>query len=141
MILEEEFNRPDKTPSFIGAYKVSDFICDKIIDFFESNPNRHADGSIDGGVDKKAKDSTDLTLYPGEEVFDEYMAEIWQLMNQYTEEYGYAGYYGRWTSGVINMQKYKPGQGFHVWHTERTGAIEPMVSRHLVFMTYLDDVS
>jgi hypothetical protein len=39
----------------------------------------------------------------------------------------------------VAIQHYKPNEGFYVWHTERTGA-ERVASRHLVFMTYLNDV-
>jgi hypothetical protein len=34
-----------------------------------------------------------------------------------------------------------PTQGFHSWHTERSNARMPNVTRHLVFMTYLNDIS
>lgn len=37
----------------------------------------------------------------------------------------------------INIQHYKKGGGFHVWHSERTGAVR---NREFVFMTYLNDV-
>jgi prolyl 4-hydroxylase len=137
---EEKFYRPNEVPLFIGSYQIDVKVCERLIDFFESNPIRQTKGEIDGGVDKSAKDSTDLMMMPGEGMFDEYMTEVWRVMENYTNEYGYAGYYGPWTSGPVNIQRYFPCQGFRVWHTERTGAVEPMGSRHLVFMTYLNDV-
>ena len=49
--------------------------------------------------------------------------------------------YGNWGFVQnINIQHYAPSEGFYAWHTERTGAAEPMVSRHMVFMTYLNDL-
>ena len=38
----------------------------------------------------------------------------------------------------INIQKYKPSQAYHSWHKER-GSIRTC-TRHLVFMTYLNDI-
>ena len=38
------------------------------------------------------------------------------------------------------MQWYPKGGGFKQWHTERSNALPGSVYRHLVFMTYLNDV-
>ena len=46
-----------------------------------------------------------------------------------------------WLVGTtMNIQKYKPGEGFFSWHTERTLPLPETVDRALVFMTYLNDV-
>ena len=37
----------------------------------------------------------------------------------------------------FNIQHYKPGEGYHAWHTERTASKQ---NREYVFMTYLNDV-
>ena len=39
----------------------------------------------------------------------------------------------------MTIQHYKPGEGFYKWHTENTG-YSYNLNRHLVFMTYLNDV-
>ena len=50
--------------------------------------------------------------------------------------------YGAWSViEPVNIQYYKPSQGYHAWHTERTTHKEPEGHRHLVFMTYLNDVN
>ena len=41
----------------------------------------------------------------------------------------------------FNIQRYLPGQGFKIWHCERSGPVDTCVFRHLVFMTYLNDVT
>jgi hypothetical protein len=38
----------------------------------------------------------------------------------------------------FNIQKYSPTQGYHAWHCEKTNL--GTARRHLVFMTYLNDV-
>ena len=41
----------------------------------------------------------------------------------------------------INIQFYKPGEAFHGWHFERGSSDFPACGRHLVWMTYLNDVN
>ena len=40
----------------------------------------------------------------------------------------------------MSMQHYEKGGGFKKWHTERINSLPGSVYRHLVFMTYLNDV-
>ena len=41
----------------------------------------------------------------------------------------------------INIQYYPKNGGYKQYHTERTNLNYPIVSRHLVFMTYLNDIT
>lgn len=134
------FKRHLITPSFFGEYKIPKNVCEEIIGFFEMNQHRHEQGSVGYGVRKDMKDSTDLAIYPNEAIYQKYTSCLMPVVEKYIKEYGFAGYFDFWESGVINIQKYLPGQGFHAWHAERTRGVEPAVSRHLVFNTYLNDV-
>ena len=59
-----------------------------------------------------------------------------------TEETGARLRYGAFSlTSRTNVQLYPPGGGYKTFHTERTGKGEPEGSRHLVFMTYLNDVA
>ena len=40
----------------------------------------------------------------------------------------------------FNIQMYKPKEGYTAWHCERPTATIPVICRHLVFMTYLNDL-
>ncbi len=40
----------------------------------------------------------------------------------------------------FNIQYYKPGGGYKAWHSERANGTPMLTVRHLVFMTYLNDV-
>lgn len=52
---------------------------------------------------------------------------------------GYGSF--EWDTGSsMNIQKYKPGEGFFNWHCERSVPTAASVDRALVFMTYLNDV-
>ena len=59
----------------------------------------------------------------------------------YKETFPFSTYYSSWkiVDGA-NIQYYKPGAGFKAWHCERGSAIMPVTTRHLAWMTYLNDV-
>ena len=70
------------------------------------------------------------------------MASLLRSAEEYVEKFPYANNYDPW--GIvepINIQKYLPGGGYYEYHTERGSANGVQSSRHLVFMTYLNDVS
>lgn len=128
-------------PQFLGDYSMPHEICDKLISFFEQNKSRQTKGTVGLGVDKSIKDSIDMPIDPSEQIFAEYMSELYKCTDLYVSEYPFCNYYYAWGSGIMNIQKYEPGGGFHAWHCERSTPFQPVVSRHLVFMTYLNDVS
>jgi hypothetical protein len=119
-------------------------ICDEIIKIFKDAPNKHI-GISSNGVNIKEKDSTDLSIkiddIEGNIILTNYMNQLQKICDNYVKEYEYAGYYTNWAIiEPINIQHYKPNQGYHAWHTERSSIVFPASSRHLVFMTYLNDV-
>ena len=93
-------------------------------------------------VDKKRKSSTDIPilLSNGEKEIHNYLKELTHVVNQYKKKYKYCdiqqnawGITEQW-----NIQQYKPGEGYFIKHFERSGG--KTVNRHLVFMTYLNDI-
>lgn len=118
-------------------------LCDDLIAYFEGNPNKRlGECSNHKGkeVNKDIKDSIDVELVL-EELKNRYCSELQKVVDVYIEEYPYVNYYAAW--GIIepiNIQKYNAGGGFKAWHTERAGNKGVPASRHLVFMTYLNDV-
>jgi hypothetical protein len=68
-----------------------------------------------------------------------YLDKLKTCRNSYISQYPYVNMYSAWdVNEPINIQHYNPNGGFHLWHTERTNAY---TSRHMVFMTYLNDVT
>jgi hypothetical protein len=70
-----------------------------------------------------------------------YLEELQLILNQYIEKFPSCN------SGcsfgireVVKIQHYKPNEGYHKLHFERDTCREPFSSRHLVFMTYLNDI-
>ena len=129
---------------FIESYYLSDLsTCDNLISLFENSKNKTA-GEISGGVNKTVKDSTDLHLYINDivnsEVLTNYFKQLSDCLILYKQKYKFCDK-GKKVWGLqndFNIQKYKPSQAYHNWHTERGG--KKTSNRHLVFMTYLNDV-
>lgn len=141
---EHELN---KQANFIGGWYLDDTsICDELIAFFKTSQHKspgHIGGAV-SHVDLDVKESTDLSLENAPiELFKKYATDNLQLVaNAYVEKYTCADAFSPWR--IVewpNIQYYPPGGGFKSWHTERSGCMHPSSARHLVFMTYLNDVS
>jgi len=131
--------------SFIGAWYLSNLkVCDELIAYFKQSKVEPGQIGHDRKVLPEIKDSLDL-ISEGQDldhpVFKKYLYGLNEITRKYIEKYEAAGAVNAW--GIrepINIQYYKPKGGFKVWHTERTGKLAPSINRHLVFMTYLNDV-
>lgn len=130
--------------NFILEHNINLLLCDKLIEFYENSPIKNQGKIYNQGeslVCLEIKNSTDVPL-TNNELLSQYFIELNNCVSEYIKKYFYAAYYGKWTiTEEINIQKYLPKQGFFQWHTERTMAISPNNNRHLVFMTYLNDVN
>ena len=129
---------------FIQSYYLSDlFLCDKLIDIFYQT--EHFQGKVSGGkIDKTIKDSTDCNLYikdiENSVVLQSYFKELNEMVKKYKTRYIFCDKnHAEWgLEESFNIQKYKPTQAFHSWHSEISSPINS--KRHLVWMTYLNDV-
>ena len=130
--------------NFILENTIDLSICDDVIEYHKNSDEKQT-GKIyesDGtqSADPNFKISTDVILPPGD-LATKYIVELHGCVKKYIEKYSYAGYYGKWSiNEPINIQHYKPNEGFFSWHTERTSNSIPGAFRVLVFMTYLNDV-
>ncbi len=132
---------------FIKGYYLDDLnICDRFIDYFNNNKELHGAGFVYGEKlinDKKQKESTDINLNITDDknkcdVLIDYEQELIKAIDKYKDEFPSIEYGARW--GIfehLNIQYYKPGQGFKSWHCERN---QKNNNRMLVWMTYLNDV-
>jgi hypothetical protein len=146
----KEFSIEGSEPLFVAGWFLDDLsICDELIDFWQKNPTLRRAGSagfpdgVESSVDTNFKDSTDITLTTQQPppVLEKYGHHLKKVMDCYKEKFYWAGAYGSFAlMEPVNIQQYKPGGGFKQWHTERTESHFPSVTRHLVFMTYLNDV-
>ena len=136
----------DAKKSFIGAWFFEDqSLCDDLIYYFEQNPNKvtgEIHRSIDKfpKVDKEEKDSIDLDLKLDTTIGKRYVTELQKVLEMYKIKYPSCDRTSKYEIESINLQKYNPQGGYKSWHTERSGGLFPGAYRHLVFMTYLNDV-
>mmetsp|Transcript_72196 Transcript_72196/g.145254 ORF Transcript_72196/g.145254 Transcript_72196/m.145254 type:complete len:278 (+) Transcript_72196:58-891(+) len=135
---------------FMGAFMIEDpSVCDDLVAAFEEDPSAHRKGVVGrngkGVVDPNAKESLEISFLPNDprRAWKRYVSALQQVMPKYVEKYPYcANYVGEWgLSSQTNFQYYPAGGGYKLYHTERRDRNEPGASRHLVFMTYLNDVT
>ena len=116
-------------------------LCNKLIKYHTDSPNK-AKGAIgSGNYQPSIKDSTDVAL-PKNNLYLDYEANLKTVVDQYINTFQFCNFYSPWSIVELPViQKYEPTQGFHQWHTERSMISQEASRRHLVFMTYLNDVS
>lgn len=137
----------NKLNNFIGGWYLDDTsICDELIEFSNSSPriNGYSTNGHGEFVDKNVKDSLDVMLNTApEQLYRKYVLGNLQLVvDEYIKKYSYCNVHSPWS--IVQppfVQYYPPGGGYKIWHTERGCNSQPSVSRHLVYMTYLNDIT
>ena len=145
MITEHKIN---KSENFICGYYDDDYsMIDEILEFY-NNHTEKSQGKIlfadnQATVDPEIKLSTEISLEYNTDLMTRYLRVYLQpKLLKYIERYSYANNYSPWSVvESINIQQYQPKEGYFSWHTERTMAWSTATNRHLVFMTYLNDVT
>jgi prolyl 4-hydroxylase len=132
--------------NFILQDKLQDIsICDDLITLFYKNKDSWGQGTSNYKIDHDVKKSTDLSInvnYIDEiPILKKYHQELDIIANNYATKYEYAkkgASFG--ITEAFNIQYYKPNEAFYGWHFERMSYDFPICHRHLVWMTYLNDV-
>lgn len=115
-------------------------VCDELIGFHQQS-NEKEKGKSGHGVNTEIKDSTDVVL-SDVNLLKKYGAQLQIVSGKYIQKFPYCNHYSPWSifENVMIQHYAPPQQAFKAWHTER-GINHPQISaRHLVFMTYLNDV-
>jgi hypothetical protein len=136
--------------SFMGAWFLEDMtVCDDLIKYFQNNKDKQQPGeagdpeSFGPKIIPAIKDSVDMFFMPGEDidVWTKYTKELEKCIAEYIQLYPRCTSTDRWGFyEATNLQFYPPGGGYKAWHSERVCSVDPYPLRHLVFMTYLNDV-
>jgi|OM-RGC.v1.011236608 hypothetical protein len=142
------------SPTFIHTRKnaLSKDVCESLIDIFEKRTELHNEGVFGSGgetvKDDSIKSSTDVTFNPSyldDEDFGPIFNEnLIPTLQNGLNEYGNRFYLGMDNvcemeiSAFFNMQRYKPGGGYKIFHCERAG--NQFFPRTLAWMIYLNDV-
>ena len=134
---EHDINKLD---NFIcGWYLDDQSICDILINHHKSNPSER--GIVIGGVKLEVKNSLDLVL-ADVSLLTQYTSKLQLCVDEYIKKYKWCDQYSAWgVTQFPNIQKYEANGAFYAWHTERVDGEYPASTRHLVFMTYLNDVN
>jgi len=119
-------------------------ICDELINAYKNAENK-LEGFAGDELNYKVKKSTETVFtinnFIENELGAKYIVELQNIVNKYIDKYKFSAKTSKWTiTDNIKIQFYNKNEGYFKWHTERDNAKEPYVSRHLVFMTYLNDV-
>jgi len=139
---EHSINRLD---NFIGGWYLDNLeICDELIEYHRNTPDKGPGTAYQNADDKnpdpEVKDSIDC-LVTDNDLGIKYLTEVQNVLNEYIKKYPWCNRYGSYTIlDFVQIQHYKPGGAFFKWHTERGNSNQHTVTRHLVYMTYLNDV-
>jgi hypothetical protein len=130
--------------NFIEFYRLKDDdLCERIVEHFEKSEFMQRPGSSgeEGEVNTDTKVSTDIN-FEGPLV-TEYAQQLNTFIEQYKAKYVYCDEgHDPWSIFPrVNIQRYRPGEYYKKLHCEHNGTSGPSARRHLVFMTYLNDVS
>lgn len=124
----------------MGWYSDNTYYCDELIQYHKTGNKRP--GMVAQGIDTSIKDSTDVNF--NNDVLSRigYGKVLSRCVDLYLNRYEQAqGQYGFGIIEPCNIIHYKPNGGFKIWHKERQSSELPSAVRHLVWMTYLNDVT
>ena len=136
-----------KSTNFVWGRQIDDNICDGLIEFWENQRflnvqegQVYAQGEI--AVDKDYKESFDCIIPPqiAMPMIQDYMGALQGVVDDYITQFPFCNTSKFRVVEPLSMQHYDKGGGFKKWHTERINSLPGSVYRHLVFMTYLNDV-
>jgi len=130
---------------FISGWFIDEKICDGVVSFFEESPDKKEGVLGYNYVDKSKKDSTDVIVNPKNPDIrvQNYLDNLSLVCDLYIKKFPHcSNNHSVWGLNTnFNLQRYLPGQGFKNFHSERTSFADLIPMRHLVWMTYLNDVN
>lgn len=125
--------------TFIKGWYIDESLCDLVVNYFESNKSLQAAGTLDTGPSDMKK-SMDVAVSAEHEAILPYSHALKLCVDEYKKLYPCLDKsISTWSmTEPMNIQKYKPKEGFLEWHTENSNPLSSL--RMLVFMTYLNTV-
>tara|TARA_B100001063_G_C16615748_1_gene478080 strand:- start:175 stop:753 length:579 start_codon:yes stop_codon:yes gene_type:complete len=133
-----------KNNFILGSY-ISEDLCDELIEYFNYNKKYAVKGMLGKGgvstVDPDFKESVDLVVSPGnfDGVIGKYRKHLQKVLETYIKNYPAVECTDKFNiTGNYNFQFYPKGGGYKTYHCENLNT--ETMHRHLVFMTYLNDV-
>ena len=123
--------------------------CDGVIDFFESNKERHFAGTTGGDQihDPKHKIDTELVLDLRELIEDKKLEPVAKALYNACEEYcqiypSLTKIQGWRVDNTFKIQRYNPNEAYFAEHCENNGSVDGNMERRLIaLMVYLNTVT
>ena len=137
----------ERRTDFVWGDFIDPSVCDNLLMFWHEQNFLHVspgqsyhEGDIN--VDKDVKDSMDMHMPHQLAVapVQDYIRALQEVLDKYCETFPFCETSRFQIVEPLSMQTYPVGGGFKVWHSERANALPGNAHRHLVFMTYLNDV-
>ena len=134
--------------TFMGGWYIPHDICDELIDYhhFLKKWNHTTEGTVGDNIQgtvvkKEEKESLDASFNTEcySHTTNRYMKDLQLVLEKYIEKYPKSSAVTNFKVLNFNIQWYPKNGGFKEWHTENSGHGEGIL-RHLVFMTYLNDL-
>ena len=118
--------------NFIAGWYIDSYLCDSIVDEIELNPNKFSAGI-------KEYTNCDMSQF-NKQLHDQYCFQLNNVVEEYKRLYPecYENLH-IWGWTPPRLQKYEPGKAYRELHCENNGQ-GLYQSRHLVYMTYLNDI-
>jgi hypothetical protein len=128
--------------TFIHEESILDIsVCDELISYYENQSFKMPGLIGDNRFDESLKKCRECGVEENE-VSRKYVIQLQDVVNNYIAKYPYCNESKPWTMiERPKIQYYEPNDGYYSWHTERDYRAPETVNRHLVFMTYLNDLT
>ena len=118
--------------NFIAGWYIDPMLCDDIVNKAENTPQLFSPGD---------RPYTNVDLHQlDQSLFERYINEMQSVVENYKKLYPLCSERTYdWRMTFPRVQRYEPGKYYNELHCENDGAPEYR-SRHLVYMTYLNDI-
>ena len=118
--------------NFMGGWYIDPAVCDEIVAKGENHPNVFSAG---------VKEYRDCDLQSFDPVlYKKYCEQLFKALEAYKELYPLCYKYLRmWGLTQPRIQRYDPGAAYRIEHCENNGE-GFVLTRHLAYMTYLNDI-
>lgn len=125
----------NNTSNFIGGWYIDESVCNYIVEDFENRKPSWETAHSARGYKVLTNKRMNRSLMEG------YKQQVFKVIDEYKKLYQYScdTIEAFTISELWNIQKYEVGNHYSVRHCENNGAPK-FRSRHLAFMTYLNDV-
>ena len=122
--------------------------CNAVIDFFETNKERHYEGILgsQGEVDYKSKIDTEITINAEELINDSRLNPVAKALrdacDEYIKKYPFLTKIENWSIfNLFKIQRYNPNEAYFAEHCENPGSIGFHEKRLIAVMVYLNTVT